>query len=83
MPKIAVIVVRDPDGPTRTVLFVDGVEVPESNVDQYDVDPGAGSTRTDWDASTTEMVGQITRDHGADAGIALTELRGIYAPEED
>lgn len=46
-PRIEVIVVRDPDGPTRTEVFVDGVAVPAT---EFTVGAGRGWEWSDWTA---------------------------------
>jgi hypothetical protein len=52
-PRIEILTVRDPDGPTYVQMFVDGVET--SGYTEYDVDAGAGHMRSDWDATTAEI----------------------------
>ena len=44
-PRIEVIVVRDPDGPTNTQVFVDGVPAAAT---QFHIDAGRGWTWGDW-----------------------------------
>jgi hypothetical protein len=66
MPKIAVIVIRDPDGPDDVSIFVDGVEVnyQDPGVDVFVIDAGAGHERADWDESRAFDVARAQHRHG-------------------
>lgn len=47
-PRIDIVMYRDPDSPTDLYVFVDGVQVDDHHV--IDFDPGAGHRRADVEA---------------------------------
>lgn len=54
MPRVEIIMFRDPDSATDVRVFVDGVDCTESATIE-DVDPGAGYERGEYEAVTDEL----------------------------
>jgi hypothetical protein len=44
----------------RTVVFVDGIEVPYAHLAEHVVDPTIGISRRRWDAITRDVTGDVT-----------------------
>lgn len=55
-PRVELVVVRDPDGGTNATMFLDGAELPASDVEEYVVDAGWGHTYSDWIESRDDAV---------------------------
>lgn len=66
--KVEVLVDRDPDNYTDVTVFVDGVDV-TATADILTVDPGAGSTTSQWAENTAAQTSVVTRSEAFRAEI--------------
>lgn len=66
--KVEVLVDRDPDNYTDVTVFVDGVDV-TATADILTVDPGAGSTTSQWAENTAAQTSVETRSEAFRAEI--------------
>jgi hypothetical protein len=60
MSKIELIHYRDPDSPCEIAVFLDGVRVPDSQLNQVSLDPGAGYSREEWEAMRMEDIATLS-----------------------
>jgi hypothetical protein len=52
--KIEILHLRDPDSECYHRVFIDGVEIDDTDVDLVDIDPGRGWMRDEWDYRIVE-----------------------------
>lgn len=81
MPRIELLIVRDPDAETEVIVFVDGEQVtPDA---EEHVDPGAGHTRDEWDDYTNDVEEGMTFEYLTPAfREAVVEARNAWADNE-
>lgn len=87
-PQVEVLVVTEPDGAVQTIVFLDGIEVPYAHLTVADVDPGAGHTRSQWQATTRDVMGDVTMTSSfrsllvQERNHALSRDRGRYIVDD-
>ena len=85
-PKLELIIVREPDGPTDIYPYLDGVALSPADVVEYVIDAAAGHTTEDWiqmrddavaaasPAVAVQLAAEFTNPPGAD------EIDGGWPP---
>jgi hypothetical protein len=70
--KVFVVHQRDPDFDCSIRVFLDGQEVEDFDLNLYDVDPGRGYTREDWQQSREDDL-ESARKAGAGVWLAVRD----------
>lgn len=74
---IELVLVRDPDGPTETYLYINGVEVQDTDVTEYVIDAGAGWTAADWAQARDEALAKASPAAAAQLAAAYNNPPGV------
>lgn len=71
-PRIELVIVRDPDGPTEVYVYMGGKEVPDTDITEYVVDAAAGHTAAEFQQARATAIAQASP-------AAAAQLAAVYA----